>query len=79
MCKSDFGHFLAFFELWTVFWALVEKSKHKKVAPKCTPKPPTIFTYAENRYKAATEVYTFKVEAKNIIGISALFNFILVC
>ena len=22
MCKSDFGHFSAFFELWTVFWAV---------------------------------------------------------
>merc|ERR1712127_355932 len=37
MCKSDFGHFSAFFELWTIFWPLlgnlVENSKHKKVAP----------------------------------------------
>ena len=35
--ESGFGHFSAFFELWTVFWpvldTLVENLKHKKVAP----------------------------------------------
>ena len=37
MCPHDFGHFSAFFELWTVFWAVFRypsgKLKHKKIAP----------------------------------------------
>ena len=35
--ESGFGHFSAFFELWTVFWAVFRypggKLKHEKVAP----------------------------------------------
>ena len=37
MCPNDFGHFSAFFELWTVFWAVFRypsgKLKTQKVAP----------------------------------------------
>ena len=71
MCKSDFGHFSAFFELWTVLWAvlgtLVENSKHKTVAPGNSlnlPKNPSIDIWVPKMHFSQMYVFGASIESE---------------